>query len=129
MTRLLTPQLIRGNDYSGLYEFSTENGTMITSYHSRVRWYTICSIDTYAPRQGIGKLLLESAKADAIQRGADIIMAGIVSRECLESMRSVFGEAALDVQKLGAYAINGDPAPAVEATLASLYCDLSIYQD
>jgi hypothetical protein len=66
----------------------------------------IFSIDyVYAamPRQGHGKLLIRKALELATDAEAELIDATIVRRECVESMKKVFGETAVRVAKLGDY--------------------------
>lgn len=73
-------------------------------------------------RRGIGKLLLQSGLEHAAEVQADYIESMIISRECLQAMRSVFGHERLTVEREGKY--NSEIISDADVTSAHLYYPL-----
>lgn len=73
-------------------------------------------------RLGIGKSLLYLAKQQAMELGAATITAAIISRECIDAARTVFGKEALIIQKEGGYhAPEGNRADVFDAQAALIF--------
>lgn len=102
------------------YEFMTDGGVMTTSYGPALGWYEITNVDTWRPRQGIGKLLLRSGLVHAYTLGAEAIVAGTSSQECITSMSEVYGPECLTVDQRGTYRSEQIGGPYNDA-VASLY--------
>lgn len=85
-------------------------------------WFTIADVEVKPELRGngIGKRLIRAAWAEAVNQGATEIIAGIVSRECLEAMRRVFGPDHLHVQVEGTFE-GSVPPEAVVNTQAFLH--------
>jgi GNAT superfamily N-acetyltransferase len=61
------------------------------------------SVEPACRGQGLGKELLKGARREAQTLGASTITATIISRECLDAVRGVFGEGAVLVREVGSY--------------------------
>lgn len=88
-----------------IYHLVTEKGGVEAVYHTDERRYTIANfdVDVKARRRGIGKELLRASQTHARELGAKVVFAVIISRECLDAMRSVFGEESVFVAEEGGY--------------------------
>lgn len=53
--------------------------------------------------QGIGKALLRKTRDEALRRDVHLIIASIISRECIDAMVSVFGPEAVHIAPMGTY--------------------------
>lgn len=101
------------------YAFDTDHGSMLTTFRTIPRMYYIVllGVDQGHQRRGIGKSLLRAGLAHAEELDASRIHSKIVSRECLDAMRSVFSDA-VTVEQLGDYRDKEDyPKHATSATL------------
>lgn len=74
-------------------------------------------VDPEYRRRGIGKALVTQALRIAENEDAASVAAAIVSRECLDVMRSVFGEDALRVTLEGEYSPPGEDLYGTSASL------------
>ena len=80
-------------------------GTCIANLYRDSNIYTIgyFLVNNGWLRQGYGKELLHRAADHAASLGATAIDASIVSRESLDTMKSVFGEEFIDIESVGPY--------------------------
>jgi GNAT superfamily N-acetyltransferase len=92
------------------FDFEVPHGSMNTIFLPGARFYVIDNIDVEQPhrRQGIGKMMLRGALEHATEIHADLIISAVVSRECLQAMRGVFGPEALEIEKEGIFGMNED---------------------
>ena len=88
-----------------IFEISLPHGILVASYYPDIGKMLIASVDVDKNfrRRGIGKQLLELAKIQAAELGAPAIIAAITSRESVDAMISVFGEAAVTINSIGKY--------------------------
>ena len=102
---------------------SLPEGDLVGSYYAA--WehrFLICSVDVYRfenRRQGIGRLLVETARDEAQRIGARIIWSVLTSREAVDLMTSVFGQDAVAIERLGEYQSAGRGF--ITGTSASLF--------
>ena len=96
------------------------------TYRSDAGLYCVANLDVAQDkrRQGIGKLLLEASHTHALKVGARAIYGAIISRECLDAMRSVFGTESVTIDLLGSYAAEGEDYPKANPTSATLFLPL-----
>lgn len=110
--------------WSGPYfEAECEFGYVTSSHHPNSPYFLISDIEVKpeAREQGIGKGLLRLTLAEALKTDADFIIASIISKECLDAMRAVFGEASIKVDEEGTYGIDRSTSNSVtKRTLAFL---------
>jgi GNAT superfamily N-acetyltransferase len=108
------------------FDFEVPHGTMNTIFLNGARFYVIENVDVEQPyrHQGIGKMLLRGALDHATEVKADLIIANITSRECLQAMRAVFKEESLDVEKEGVFGHSKDYNSPLK-TSAALHYHLS----
>lgn len=134
MVRLVLPECVTfeesalGEDLQ-VFEFgiTPKRARMVTVFRESTRYYTINDLDVERAyrRQGLGKLLAGLALEHARELKADIVMAGIISRECLDVMTDVFGADSVDVRNSGDYAPPGRDENFDYPTSAALFYDLS----
>lgn len=84
------------------YDITIPHGILQT-IHDRTNSYKLQWLESFASRQGVGKQLLFEGLAHAQQLGAEHISAIIMSKECLEDMKIVFGEDCITVFHDGYY--------------------------
>ena len=108
-----------------LYEMRCDNGELDATYDSEIRWFNIANLDVGLRhrRNGIGKLLLRESLVLAEELDAKLIYAIIISRECLDAMRSVFGDKWISVHNEGSYAAEENFG--IDRASAILHRDLS----
>jgi|GEM_PF-3590601 len=92
-----------------IYHLSSEQGAIEATFHPEWQSYMIANFDVHPDYrgQGIGKLLLRASLEHAQELGARHIIAGIISRECLDAMRRVFGDESISVAHVGEYCPKG----------------------
>jgi hypothetical protein len=107
-----------------LYELDCEHGHLDASFDPFIKWVCISNldVDTDFRRQGIGKMLLRESITLSQELNANLIYAAIISRECLDAMRAVFGTEHISVVNEGEYE-TPDTKPAF-VTCAMLHYDL-----
>lgn len=112
------------NNGADIYRITTEAGAIDAVHHPSEMRYTIANFDVYLQRRrGIGKELLRASRNHAKTLGAKVIFAAIISRECLDAMKAVFGEDAVHVSELGDYASEGEDY-SQNPTAAVLYVEI-----
>jgi GNAT superfamily N-acetyltransferase len=117
----ITRRITRNNNvYRNVFELVASHGTLDAEYDLTTGGLEIASVDVEPVfrGQGIGKALLRSALEIAQEQEARFISADIVSRECIDMMRVVFGEKAVQVIEEGDYLRpNGVGLSETQATL------------
>lgn len=84
------------------YEITVPHG-LLRTVHDRTNNYNLQWLESSAPRQGLGRQLLFEGLSHAQRLGAEHISATIMSKECLEDMKVVFGEDCIAVFHEGYY--------------------------
>jgi GNAT superfamily N-acetyltransferase len=99
------------------FHAETPNSFLVASYNLPWGFFYISDIhvEPALRRNNIGKQLLSVALEAAQEKDASMIMSAIVSRECLDAMRSVFGSNALQVLEEGTYQDPTNPTPNLDA--------------
>lgn len=95
------------------FHITTEHGAIEVIYRENIGQYMIANFDVGKPRQGIGKELLRASLRHAQELKASYMVAAIISRECLQSMMSIFGEEAVEVYEPGSYGESGTTSAAL----------------
>ena len=77
-----------------------------SSYDRRTLSIVSIDTDTGYTRNGIGKMLLRTSLEIAQGHEAEEITSLLITRECIHAMRSVFGDEAVNISRLGTYGKN-----------------------
>jgi GNAT superfamily N-acetyltransferase len=107
-----TTELNRGTNWHRIvYTFTTDHGMLDGTFSPEARDFCIANVDvdSSSRRQGIAKALVSSAIEEAKDIGALIIYAGLISRESIDLMTSVFGSDVVQVRNEGTYTPEGEP--------------------
>lgn len=109
-------------DHRVVYELSTPVGFVEASRDERAGWFGIANlqVEPQSQRRGVAKDLLRRVLDVAKEDKAQLVYAGIVSRECIDAMRSVFGGSAVTVGEMGSYTQAGQP-PRQDASASLSY--------
>jgi len=93
-----------------VYLLKADHGSLEATFRPEVGWFGIANLDVDKShrRQGIGKALLRYAFSEAEELDARLIHAAILSRECLDAMRTVFGEEAIIADEEGTYTADNE---------------------
>jgi GNAT superfamily N-acetyltransferase len=88
-----------------LLEILLPHGFLTASFHPAIGPLLITNyqVDANFRKAGIGKNLLRAAHHQAVALGATAVWAHMTSRESVDAITSVFGEAAVSVGALGYY--------------------------
>lgn len=108
-----------------VYTITTQHGSLDATFRPNVEWFCVANVDVERAhrRQGIAKLLLQVALEKARQDGAKLVYSAVTSRECLEAMKTVFGEEAISIEREGTYTPKGEPERHDTAAYLGLYLD------
>lgn len=129
MSRFVLPEGISLGEFLhdadfAMYDFKVSGGRgeMVTTFRESTRYYTINDLDVVRAhrRQGIGKLLVGTALEHARELQADLLVAAIISRECLDVMTSVLGPDNVSVKNSGGYAPAGEDSNRDRPTMAAV---------
>lgn len=107
-----------------IYDVRSDTGLIVAIYRATTGIYLINDFDVFNPDdrgKGYGRELLNASYQHARTTGARAIMAHIISRECLESMRRVFGDETLRVSQEGGFAPAGTDTNRSDPTRAVLW--------
>jgi GNAT superfamily N-acetyltransferase len=93
------------NSDPDIFKITAQQGYIYGAYRNAHRIYSIADfeVERRYRRQGIGRQLATAALQHAKSLEADVLMAAIVSRECLEVMEQVFGPEHIQVAARGLY--------------------------
>ena len=119
------------SDYNNTqyFEMLASHGHLTTVFRHESGQYTLADIEVEKEfrRQGIGKLLIQSALEHAVSIEASYAQALIVSRECLKAITQVCGSENVDITRKGTYTKRKDLKDRRDAS-AKLYLPLKEQQ-
>lgn len=92
------------------HEFTVDHGSLNAVFDPRSGLFGISNVDVDGNfrRRGLGKAMIQEAYDFAQSIGAGCIYSAITSRECLDAMRSVFGDDVISVSREGTYGVEGE---------------------
>lgn len=103
--------LVSNSELLDVYMFTADHGQLDASFAPDTSSFRIddLRVEQEFRRNGIGKMLVRSALSTAREIGAGSIGARLLSRECCDVMRDVFGDAAVRINTRGNYTSEGFP--------------------
>lgn len=103
------------------YQIKTPHGYLDATFDAEARIFNIGYVFVHSKRGlGFGRQLVTYALQEAIELGAERVTAKLVSREAVDTSRSVFGEEAVRVEFLGQYGQDQRPPHLRTGTLGWL---------
>lgn len=106
------------------FELSIKHGWLETILRPETGQYLLANLQVTRQREGRGKLLLQSSIEHAQSLGAEYMESFIISRECLQAMRAVFGYHHITVAAEGKF--SPDIVTDADTTSAHLHFPLDI---